>query len=209
MRIYFARHGESQANLLHEISNRGLRHGLTLKGRTQALLLAERLHALPVTRVYSSPLLRAVETSLLVANRLEVEVEVVDALREYDCGVLEGRSDEEAWQGWQALFDAWVKRHEWERRLEGGESFQDIRRRFEPFIEGLVQQYGDTSAHVVCVAHGGVYWMMLPVVLRNVTTEMISRYGFDYTACIVAEWRSGGLFCVQWNEHVIEDADNR
>ena len=29
MRIYFARHGESQANRLHEIANRGLRHGLT------------------------------------------------------------------------------------------------------------------------------------------------------------------------------------
>ncbi len=36
MRIYLIRHGESQANLLHEISNRGLRHGLTPKGREQA-----------------------------------------------------------------------------------------------------------------------------------------------------------------------------
>jgi len=27
MRITFTRHGESQANLLREISNRGLRHG--------------------------------------------------------------------------------------------------------------------------------------------------------------------------------------
>ena len=36
MRILFARHGESQANRLHEISNRGLRHGLTKAGRWQA-----------------------------------------------------------------------------------------------------------------------------------------------------------------------------
>ena len=204
MRIYFTRHGESQANLLHEISNRGLRHGLTLKGREQAAMLAERLQGTPITRVFSSPVLRAIETSVILANRFAVEYEVTDALREYDCGILEGRSDERAWQGWQELFDAWTGHHEWDRRLEGGESFHDIRRRFEPFIKGLVKQYGETSANVVCVAHGGVYALMLPVVLKNVDTALVSRYGLDYTTCIVAEWRPTGLFCVEWNGQVFE-----
>ena len=208
MRIYFARHGESQANLLHEISNRGLRHGLTLKGREQAEALAVQLQGIPMTRIYSSPILRAIETSVILANRLVVEYEVTDALREYDCGVLEGRSDESAWQVWQEVFDAWVVRHEWERRMEGGESFYDIRRRFEPFIGGLVKRYGDTSTNVVCVGHGGVYWMMLPVVLKNVDTELIWQYGFEYTACIVAEWRPTGLFCVEWNGHDIKTSLN-
>jgi broad specificity phosphatase PhoE len=92
-----------------------------------------------------------------LANRLAVEYEVGNALREYNCGILEERSDESAWQGWQESFDARVVRHEWERRSEGGESPYDIRRRFEPFVEGLVKRYGDTWANVVCVAHGGVY----------------------------------------------------
>ena len=204
MRIYFTRHGESQANLLHEISNRGLRHGLTRKGREQAEALALRLQGIPITHIYSSPVLRAIETSVILANRLAVEYEITEALREYDCGILEGRSDEGAWQGWQELFDAWVVRREWERRLEGGESFHDIRERFEPFIDGLVKRYGGTETDVACVAHGGVYWMMLPVVLKNVNTELIARYGFEYTACIVAEWRSTDLFCVEWNGHVVD-----
>lgn len=204
MRIYFARHGESQANLLHEISNRGLRHGLTPKGRRQAQALAERLQEIPITRIYSSPILRAIETSFILAHQLGVEYEVTDALREYDCGILEGHSDTNAWQGWQELFDAWVIRHEWERRIEGGECFHDIRRRFEPFIKGLVKGYEATSANIVCVAHGGVYWMMLPLVLKNVDTALIRRYGFEYTACIVAEWRSPGLVCIEWNGQGIE-----
>jgi len=91
MRIYFARHGESQANLLHEISNRGLRHGLTRKGREQAVALAQRLQHRPIAHIYSSPVLRAIETSVILANRLEVDYEITDALREYDCGILEGR----------------------------------------------------------------------------------------------------------------------
>jgi broad specificity phosphatase PhoE len=204
MRIYFARHGESQANLLHEISNRGLRHGLTSKGREQAVALAQRLQPHPITHIYSSPVLRAIETSVLVANRLEVEYEITGALREYDCGKLEGRSDEEAWQGWQELFDAWVVHHRWGQRIEGGESFYDIRARFEPFIEGLVKRYGSSETEVACVSHGGVYWMMLPVVLKNVDPEFISRYGFEYTACIVAEWYPTGLFCVEWNGHEVD-----
>ncbi|HSN73959.1 MAG TPA: histidine phosphatase family protein [Anaerolineae bacterium] len=204
MRIYFTRHGESQANLLHEISNRGLRHGLTRRGREQAEALAQRLQGVPMARIYSSPVLRAIETSVILAHRLGVEYEVTDALREYDCGVLEGRSDEEAWQGWHELFDAWVVHGRWEQRLEGGESFYDIRSRFEPFIVGLVQRYGNTEINVACVAHGGVYWMMLPVVLKNVDTDLIAQLGFEYAACVVTESLPTGLYCVEWNGHTVD-----
>jgi broad specificity phosphatase PhoE len=199
MRIYFVRHGESQANLLHEISNRGLRHGLTREGREQAVALADRLRNPGITHIFSSPLLRAIETTVILAYRLEIDYEVVDALREYDCGIAEGRSDAKAWQLWQALADAWVIDRRWEQRIEGGESFHDLRERFVPFIEGLVNRYGSTEAGIVCVSHGGVYRMMLPLVLENVDDEMFARHGFDYTSCIVSEWRPGGLYCVEWN----------
>ena len=50
----------------------------------------------------------------------------------------------------------WV-RHEWERRIDGGESFNDIRDRFVPFVEELVNRYKGTETNVACVAHGGVF----------------------------------------------------
>jgi broad specificity phosphatase PhoE len=199
MRIFFIRHGESQANICHEISNRGLRYGLTMQGREQSLDLALLLESKGISRIYSSPVLRAIETSILLASRLGVEYEICEALREYDCGILEGRSDEEAHKGWKDLFDAWVLRQEWERRIEGGESFYDIRARFVPFIEGLVQDYGNNEANIACVSHGGLYWMMLPVVLRNVDAALIERFGLGYTACIEAELRGEELFCLAWN----------
>jgi probable phosphoglycerate mutase len=208
MKIYFARHGQSQANLLHQISNRGLRHGLTRRGREQAVALADRLRNLRITQIYSSPLLRAIETTVILANRLELDYEVVDALREYDCGVAEGRSDAEAWQLYQGLSDAWVVDKRWEQRIEGGESFTDIRQRFVPFIEGLVNRYGSTEAGIVCVSHGGVFWMMLPLVLKNVDNELAARHGLDYAGCIVAEWRPEGLYCVEWNGHRLEGTSN-
>ena len=196
MKIVFARHGESQANLLHEISNRGLRHGLTRSGRDQAAALALRLKKRAITRIYSSPVLRAIETSILVANHLNLDYEVVDALREYDCGALEGRSDEAAWQGWQALYDAWTIHQRWEQSLEGGESFFDVQKRFVPFIDGLIQQFKDSEAQILCISHGGTYRMMLPLVLNNYE-EALAGHGFGYTTCLVAELRPEGLFSIE------------
>ena len=91
MRIYFARHGESYANTLGEMSARGLKHPLTPVGRQQALALAKRLRPSKINRIFSSPILRAIETSVLIANELGIEYEVTDALREYDVGILEDK----------------------------------------------------------------------------------------------------------------------
>ena len=200
MRVYFARHGESQANTAHEISNRGLKHPLTQAGREQASLLAHKLQGQSITHIYSSPVLRAIETSVVVAHHLGVEYEVNEALREYDVGHLEGRADKEAWKLWQGLFDDWAKGQRWEQRIEGGESFYDVKNRFVPFIEGLIQQYQRTEAHLLCIAHGGLYWMMLPLVLRNIDTDFLyKQQGFPYTAIIVSELTPAGLVCVEWN----------
>ncbi len=199
MRIYFVRHGESHANILRQISNRGLVHPLTRQGRQQAIALADKLRPFPLGRIYSSPLLRAIETSIILATQLDVDYEVVDALREFDCGVAEGRTDEAAWQMWRGIVDDWLDRELLDRRIEGGESFQDLQARFVPFIESLTREYGDTDAGLICVAHGGVYWMMLPLVLKNVDHALIVKYRIKNAACIVAELRPEGLVCVEWN----------
>lgn len=200
MRIFFARHGQSQANILHEISNRGLKHPLTPTGREQAAALGAALRPRSIARVYSSPVLRALETSVIVAHHLGIDYEVSDALREYDMGHLEGRADEEAWQQWRDLFDAWLHDRRWEQRVDGGESFHDVRDRFLPFINDLIHRHQHSEANVLCVAHGGLYWMMLPLVLTNVDAAFIERQGgFAYTGVIVAEHTPQGLICIEWN----------
>ena len=203
MQIYFTRHGESQANLLNEISNRGLRHGLTRKGREQAVALAQRLQMIPITHIYSSAVLRAMETSVILAYELNLDYEVTNALCEYDCGIAEGHSDEMSWKLWKEFHDAWVAHKRLSEGIEGGETFHDIQKRFVPFIDGLVNRYRGTDAVVACVSHGGIYSMMLPLVLKNITHRIVSKYGFDYTSLIIAELHSDGLYCIDWNGHEI------
>ncbi|MRR32744.1 histidine phosphatase family protein, partial [bacterium] len=64
----FVRHGESEANLLHEFSNHGSKHGLTGLGIQQAHLLLDKLREYPISAIYSSPLLRAQQTAGLVGQ---------------------------------------------------------------------------------------------------------------------------------------------
>jgi broad specificity phosphatase PhoE len=195
VRLYFARHGESEANVLRVVSNRGRVHPLTVRGREQA----ERLAALVagrVARVLSSPLLRAQQTAAIVAERLGGAYRVEPMLAEYDCGVLEGRGDEETWRTHARFFEAWQNGHDRDLAPEGGESFEQIRARFVPFVESLVRV--GVGGGVLLVGHGGVYRLMLPLLLPNVTQALARERGFPNTAVVVAESDGAGLRCVEW-----------
>ena len=68
-----------------------------------------------------------------------------------------------------------------------------------PFVENLVAQHGTTDANLLCVAHGGIYWMMLPLVLVNVDNTLMAQRGFGHGMRVVAELGSEGLRCVEWD----------
>jgi len=87
MRLYFVRHGESTANLLREFSNSGFKHPLTEKGVEQARAVARALSGLQVEQIYSSPVMRAVQTAQILAESLQAPLEVTEALREWNVGI--------------------------------------------------------------------------------------------------------------------------
>jgi probable phosphoglycerate mutase len=205
MRFYFARHGESIANLLEEFSNRGVKHGLTEKGQQQAATLAQRLKDASIVRIYSSPLLRATQTAAILAAELSVPWEAADALREFDVGIFEGRSDPESWRVFRELLAAWLYRQEWDRRIEQGESFWDIQGRFVPFIEGILKQKWPADCGVVLVGHGGTYVCMLPLLMKNLDPQADYLWALKNTDLVIGEVRQEGLVCLSWGNTVLVD----
>ncbi len=200
MKLYFVRHGESEANLLHEFSNRGLKHSLTARGKQQAITLAQKLGGISVAKLFSSPLLRAVQTAGILSAKLGVPYEITDALREYDCGILEGKSDTASWEIYDAVFDDWIQYGHWEKRIEQGESFLDIKDRFVPFVERIVEEYEHSLENIVLVGHGGIYCCMLPLILTNVDFDFAIAHPIGNTEYVVAEMSIEGLVCVTWCE---------
>jgi broad specificity phosphatase PhoE len=198
MKLYFVRHGESEANLLHEISNRGQKHGLTPQGREQGATLASRLASCNITQLFTSPLLRATQTADILADALGLPYQITDALREYDCGMLEGNSDDATWERYRQLRRDWIDHHHWEARIEQGESFHDMQQRFVPFIQPLLQQTDSSTGAIVFIGHGGLYACMLPLILQNVSFAMAATYPFPNTAYVFAESRNRILVGLEW-----------
>lgn len=83
--IYLIRHGESESNKSGDYSENAkhpLGSSLTEKGREQIRALAEHLSGVPVSKIYSSDLLRAQETAQILAKALHVPIELTPFLRE-------------------------------------------------------------------------------------------------------------------------------
>jgi len=198
MRLYFVRHGECIANLTAEFSCRGFKHPLTPRGVEQAQLLAQDLAPRNISRIYSSPLQRGVQTAEILNEALRVEVEVTEALREWDVGIYEGTTDPQGWRLHRQVQEDWYFHKKLDSKMPEGESFIEIRERFVPFIDKLLQDGRKTDGELVLVGHGGLYISMLPVVFQNIDHEFALQHGFPNTAYALGETRPGGLCCVEW-----------
>ena len=192
--IYFVRHGESEANLLREFSNTGIKHPLTERGRKQAQTLAEHLIDHDISRIISTPILRAQETAEILASVLNLSFETSEAHTEYDVGRFEGRRDDEAWAEYFEVLDAWLLRSEYDVRVAGGESFNEMKARFIPFVETLRNEPGN----IAMVGHNGTYRCMLPCILENVDHAFTRHNELDNTAYVVASPTENGWTCVEW-----------
>lgn len=198
MKFYFVRHGESEANLQHVISNRESPFGLTALGKRQANTLAQNLKDIPIAAIYSSPVLRARETAEILSHSFDLPCQVTEALREYDCGILEDKSDEESWKLHGEIAEDWILNHNFLRKPAGGENFLEIGKRFIPFIESFAHADLHSPDHILFVSHGGLLQLMLPEILTNIDHAFVRSHGIGHTQCVVVEQNSDGLMCLQW-----------
>ena len=183
MRLLLARHGESEANTLRVISNRNFPHALTARGMVQAAALAQKLQDLKITKVYASPILRAMQTAEIISNHLGLDVSIEDALREPDCGELEGRSDAAAWTLHAQVRQDWFVTHQWDAHPLGGESYNDVVDR----LAVLLENRSSTDGCAVCVTHGLLIQILLHHFVGVEGTTALAACLPDYAQVIAIE----------------------
>lgn len=188
MLLYLARHGQSEANVQRIFANSGHKYGLTDLGHFQAEQLAERMSGLSIQAIYSSPILRAVQTAEIVSKRIGIPVQIQPALREFDVGEWEGKNDPQGWQEHRNTMQAWLVEGRLDARMQGGESWRDIEARFIPFVDQLVQSASVHSAYLL-VGHGGTFLSMLPRLCRDITPQQAFETRYPNTAIITLEWQ--------------------
>lgn len=191
--IYLMRHGESVINRERRLTCRQFAGDLTDLGRQQAALAAAWLADKGITAMRVSPFDRARQSAQIIAERLGLNAQMDDDLREMDCGSLEGRTDEAGWALWRAVYDRWNAR-DWAATFPDGESY---RQAFDRFTRALARVRPDETA--LFVTHGSVTITVVPYVCVNAAALQGERR-LDNTGFVILEpYGDGRFICRAWN----------
>lgn len=126
-RLLLARHGQTVWNIEHRLQGQ-LDSPLTDEGIAQAHAIADRLGGASVLTVCSSPLGRAMQTAVVIADRLGAEVIEVPELADLDHGTLAGMTWDEIDAAYPtAREERAANRYGW--AFPGGESYAQARSR--------------------------------------------------------------------------------
>ena len=151
MKLYIIRHGQTDWNIAKKIQGRQ-DIPLNERGHFQAQCLGKAMENRPITAVFSSPQIRAMETAIAVASPAGVPVIPVRDLMEINYGVWEGKAEEELLRDDRALYEAWWS-HPAETAPPEGESINQVNERCrQAWKEIKPQLTGDAAI----VAHGGL-----------------------------------------------------
>jgi 2,3-bisphosphoglycerate-dependent phosphoglycerate mutase len=201
-KIWFIRHAESEANVQRIYANGGCSFPLTIHGLQQARTIARRFSSARVHTVYSSPLLRAKQTAEEICKIKKIEMRIAPELSEYSMGIYEGTSSLPGTLG--AISDAeskrrWFERDDFDARSPGGESLNDMRRRFLPFVTKAIENRGGQPGILLMITHGGILSAMLPFVFENLRFNFIQAHPIEHLSIIKGELKNGRMVCVEYN----------
>jgi 2,3-bisphosphoglycerate-dependent phosphoglycerate mutase len=200
-KIWFIRHAESEANVQRIYANGDSAFPLTANGFERARAIARRFSSLAIRSVYTSPILRAMQTAQEICKATKKEMQIAPELSEYNMGIYEGTSSSPGSLG--AISDAetkirWYENGDYNVRSPGGESLNDMKRRFLPFVRRATENCGGDPGILAMVTHGGILTAMLPFVFENLTFDFVHAHPIDHLCIVKGELEGGRLICVEY-----------
>ena len=148
-KFILVRHGQSEGNALRRFTS-SPDTALTELGRRQAFDAALKIKELfHPTLVIASPYFRARETARIIADVLDLAVEIEVEFREQCLGTFAGESYDTI-----RTHPEFDPAESWRFRPPDGESHDDVRIRSAPKLDDLARRRA--SEELVIVSHGGV-----------------------------------------------------
>jgi alpha-ribazole phosphatase len=151
MKLYLIRHGETELNKQSRFIGR-TDIGLSEKGKLQAEALAKRLCSVDIKAIYSSDLLRAVQTAEPIAICHNMSINLDKSLREIDFGAWEGKTYSEIEELDSVHLHAWLE-DPVNTNIPDGEPWQDFKNRIKEAIDRIIK--AEKDGDIVVVSHGG------------------------------------------------------
>ena len=148
--IIFLRHGQAKNNTERVLAGRTPGVPLTNDGIDQAKTAAEFIEKMNVTKIYSSPIERALQTAEIVGNHNAVDVISDERLIELDMGKFTGMKYDEIFSKHGNVF---LKFYSGDLELahNGVETFAEVKSRVLDIVDHVVGQHKDEN--VLLVTH--------------------------------------------------------
>jgi broad specificity phosphatase PhoE len=150
-KLYLVRHGQSDGNAEGRFGGHSPTP-LSALGKQQAELTAQVLAKEKINAIYSSDLLRAVQTAQPLAKMLDLPIIATAAFRERKVGVLEGKTFDESKAEHPKDYYALVNRNI-HHVITGGESYRQLLKRATGELHEVLRAHQDEN--VVIFSHTG------------------------------------------------------
>jgi len=180
MKIYIVRHGETEWNIEGRLQ--GWKNSdLTKKGIENAKKLGEYLNNISFDKIYCSPAGRAIQTANYIIGDRKLEITTEEKLKEMGFGMLEGLKHDEMKERYPKQQDnLWNNPHLYEP-FKDGESYEDLLKRANEFIEILRKE--QTGDNILVISHAA-FIKALFVVIKNLSVEEFWSSPYMYDTCL-------------------------
>jgi broad specificity phosphatase PhoE len=189
--VLLTRHGHTDRSEPEQYLGQRLPATLSARGRKDARALARRLATVPIDRVLTSPLSRAVDTAALLARGRDLQIELDGRLTELDYGAWEGHPLDEI----NGLFPGEYEQYERDpatHKVGGGESGYEVVARLAPLFDELVSwaEQGQDGAErtALVVGHSSVNRIALAMLLGVELNDYRRRFDQDWCNLTVLRW---------------------
>ncbi len=147
----FMRHGQADNNVNRVLVGRHLESHLTEKGQMQVKETAQLLKNMSISKIYSSPVTRAIETTQIVGEELGLDYEIDDRLYEIDLGKLAGTNYDEVLNKYGNLFLSFYMGDDSVLSNHGVESFTAVKSRVRDLLDQVMVKHDNHN--VLLVTH--------------------------------------------------------
>jgi 2,3-bisphosphoglycerate-dependent phosphoglycerate mutase len=194
-RVLLIRHGQSQGNAEGRFGGHAPTP-LSELGHRQAEATARALAKERVTAVYSSDLLRAVQTAEPLARAAGLEITRTAALRERSVGLMEGLTFEEAAAAHPDEYAALLRR-DFERVLAGGESYRQLLDRAAAELDRAVEQ--NRGGTLALFSHAGTICILALHLMGALDAPKLKPVWLSTSNCGVTRFsvEHGGLIRIK------------
>lgn len=170
MKIYFIRHGETIWNKEKKIQGQS-DIPLNEYGKELAHITSEAMKDIPFDIVYSSPLVRAKETSEILIKNRNLEIKENPLLVEMSFGEGEGESLPEIYAHPEMKLHKFIHNPGEYIPPAGGETFEELYERCKTFIEEIIIPAEKKYNCMLLVGHGALIRGMIHYINNRPTQD--------------------------------------